>query len=225
MIRAPGSVKDRCAFAGTTAAASARSAASVLCSGSSPRSVADCSAAARAFARCSASKSGLRRPDRCEATFTAGQLRGELITTPVASVGGVLGRVEAFRVREQRLDLRGELTFGPHHPVVTHRRCRLADARTFEPSSATRPSETKPAWAQRTAPCRPAPGRLQSPGRGRQQPGQVAGGDRRASSPPGTPPPVPLAGADDPAGRSPAPRLLGRSRSGRSPRPGTPQSS
>jgi len=62
-------------------------------------------------------RGGLHHPDRREATFTAAQLRGELITTTVGSVGGVLGRVEVLRVGEQRLDLRGELTLVPHHPA------------------------------------------------------------------------------------------------------------
>ena len=41
---------------------------------------------------------GLRLSDRGQAPLAAGQLRRELITTAVGSVGGVLGSVQAFGV-------------------------------------------------------------------------------------------------------------------------------
>ena len=62
--------------------------------------------------------------------------------------------VEVLRVGQLRLDVGGQLTFGPHHPAATHRPgTDSPKPGIFEPSSPTRPNDTSPAWAHNTSDC------------------------------------------------------------------------
>jgi len=164
MIRASGSVNERCARPGTTAAASAASPASMTCA----RVLIPFGCALLSLCAGLRGVLGLqgrfRLTDRGQPALPAGQLGRQLITATVRPIRGILNRIQPLSVGEQRLNLGGQLGLGSHHPVVAHRPMPARRRPHLRPIQSDRPNDTNPACAHKlndwvnsafsAAPCR-----------------------------------------------------------------------